>query len=283
MAWHPNDLLTDQDLIAYERKILTQFGAYGWQERRQKALQDWLFPLLEGRGFAPQRLRTRSIPAAVVSETSSVITDRTAAAREDDGLSLAPILVAGTDSLYIGSSEMFRGVSMRLTDAPSAVAATLTTRVWSDTWESPLDIASAVTVAGVPFAAGGAITWTLPEALVRRSVGGLGPYYWARLSTSATPTAGTTIGPIAVIRYSRLCAPVTYRTLALIFREAPISQDGPWREKAEWYEHEADKAWLRVADRIAAEFDTDNDDAISAPETAQTTAAVAGGWTLERG
>lgn len=282
MSWHPNDLVTDADLLAYERTIVSQFNVTDWQSRRQKALEDWLFPLLEGRGFSPQRLRTRADATAVFSYTSSTFTDRTAASITEDGLSLATILAASGDHLYVGSADPFRGLSVRVTDAPSSAASTLTLQVWTDNWIAPEDIRNATVITGKPFARGGAITWTLPEDTVRRSVNSSAPLYWARLALSTAPT-GCSIGPMAVIRRSRLCAAVTFRTLALIFREAPAAQEGPWQEKAVWYEAEAERAWLRVADLIGGEFDTDNSDQISAEEAAQTAAeANGGGWTLER-
>jgi len=282
MSWHPNDLVTDTDLIAYERTILQQFKAAEWVSRRQKALEDWLFPLLEARGFLPHLLRTRLIATHVLGVTSSVVTDVTALAQTQDGLNLATILAASGDILYIGHKEPFRGLSVRVHEAVNTVASTPTLALWTDEWTTPDDLVDATSRAGKPFAVGGAITWRLPEALVKRTISTHGPAYWAKVSLSAAPT-GSQIGPISVIRRSRLCACVTLRTLALIFREAPIGQDGPWREKAEYYEREASDAWLRVADQIGGEFDTDGDDVISPDENDQTAAEVSGGgWRLER-
>ena len=99
---------------------------------------------------------------------------------------------------------------------------------------------------------------------------------------SSAPT-GALAGPVLVILRSALCAAATLRTLELIFREAPIAQDGPWLEKAEYYGGQAKEAWQRVADTIGGEFDTDDDDAINEDERGQTAAEVSGGgWTLER-
>lgn len=284
MSWHPNDLVIDADLVAYERKILTQFGATDWQARRQKAIEDWLFPLLEQRGFNPHLFRTRFEASAVFGYTSSVFSDKTAAAKADDGLNLATILAASSDYLYIGSAQPFRGLSVRMLDAVSGVATTLAIGVWTDRWTAPVGLSNGtIAVATKPFSGGGAITWTLPPDLVRRPVNSSDPIYWARLSLAATPTVGTSIGALSVIRRSRLCAAVTFKTLALIFREAPTSQEGPWTEKALYYEQAAADAWLRVADQIGGEFDTDNSDVISPDEAAQTADDVSqGGWTLER-
>ncbi len=282
MAWAPNDLVTDTDLLAYEREILTRFATSDWKDRRQKALEDWLFPLMEGRGFNPHRFRTRYTAKYVVGTTSSVSTNVTASAATDDGLVLATILAASSDALYVGDDQPFRGLSVRLADFPNATSGALSVAAWADTWEAvPHD--NGTKVGQIPFARGGAVTWRLPEAITRRSVNSLGPAYWAKVSMSTAPLT-CKVGPISVIRRSRLCAAVAFRTLALIFREAPIAQDGPWEARATWYEREAEAAWLRVADHIGGEFDTDDSDVIDADEADQTAdEASSGGWRWERG
>ena len=281
--WAPNDLVSDADLIAYERKILTQFAAADWKSRRAKALEDWLFPLLEAAKFVPERLRTRYEVSHVLGVTSAVSSDLTEVAKSEGGLNLANILAAPSDALYIASSTPFRGVSVRMQDAVNAVTAALTVEVWTDTWAAPAGISNDTVASGKPFTRGGAITWTVPDGLVERSLQGVGPYYWLKLSASATMTAGTAIGPVSVIRRSRLCGPAALRTLALIFREAPTGQDGPWEEKADWYEAEADKALTRVLESIGGEFYTNVTDVIEPEEAAQTSAQVTGGgWTFER-
>lgn len=281
MSWAPNDLVSDADLVAYERGILSQFAVNDWKTRRQKAIEDWLFPLLESRGFDPLRFRTRHTPPYAVATTSSVTTDKSTAAKTNDGLNLATILAAASDVLYLGFDQPFRGVSIRMASGVNTVDSLLSVAVWADTWQA-VTIEDGTRVGGISLARGGAVTWPVPEALVRRSVNSLGPAYWARLSMSATPT-GCTVGPITVIRRSRLCAAVTFRTLALIFKEAPIAQDGPWESKAVWYEAEAERAWLRVADHIGGEFDTNDDDAIDTTEDGQTADTVSGGgWRWER-
>lgn len=283
MSWMPNDLVTDKDLEGYERTLLTQFGATDWQARRKKALEDWLFPLLEATGFDPQRFRTRFVPQSVMGYTSSAYSDKGTAATTVDGLDLAAILAASTDYLYIGSSVPFRGVSIRMADAVSSATGTASWTVWADAWKRPDDLVDQTLVGAKAFGRGGAVTWTMPEQVVARSVNSVGPYYWARVSASAAPTSALA-GPLLVIRRSRLCAAVTLRTLALIFREAPTGQEGPWDAKAQWYEQEAERAWLRVVDHIGGEFDSDQSDAISSTESQQTAAAVSGGgWQWERG
>jgi hypothetical protein len=283
MSWHPNDLVTDADLTAYERTVLTQFDQVDWRDRREKALEDWLFPMLEGRGFVPHRLRTRFEPVSVLGYTSSAYTDRTTAANTEDGITLSAVLAASSDYLYVGSDLPFRGLSVRMHDNVNAASGALTLNVWADGWVVPENPQNDTMSGAISFAKGGALTWTNPDGLVGRSVNSTGPYFWARLALSSAPTSGTKIGPVFVIRRSRLCAAVTLRTLALIFREAPTQQDGPWTEKAEWYERQANEAFLRVADQIGGEFDTDGSDAIDEAEQEQTALEVTGGgWTLDR-
>lgn len=280
MSWAPADLVSDRDLLDYERTILKQFNQSDWQPRLRKALEDWLWPQLEARGFPVERFRTRYAPLAVIGSTSSTDSDLTSTAQDENGLTLSTILAAASDALYIGHAQAFRGVSLRMTGTVNAVSNTLAVTAWADHWKT---VTGLVHGAGTPpFSQGGAITWMVPDGLVRRTLSGVSAY-WCRLQLSAAPTSGTAIGPVSVIRRSRLCAPVTLRTLALIFREAPANQDGPWDVKAAWYEREAEMALARVIDLIGGEFDADDDDQISDTEAQQTAQEVTGGgWTLER-
>lgn len=287
MAFVPNDLVSDTDLVAYEADILTAFGKLEWTAKRQKAVQDWLWPLLKAAGFPPERFRTRYACDVVKAFTGAAYSDKTSAASDTtvDDLALATIFATpGTDALYIGSTQMFRGLSVRLSDAVSAVTSTLTVSLWTDAWEAVPIADGTSRVSGKAFSGGGAVTWTVPDGWVPRVVNGSDPLYWAKVTISATPTA-TTAGQIGVIRHSLLSGPATLRTLALIMREAPTQQDGPWQAKAEWYEQEAERAWQRVQPALGGEFDTQvQDDLVSEAETHQTTAEVTqGGWSLERG
>lgn len=286
MSWSPNDLVSDADLVAYERTILTQFGADEWQAKRYKALEDWLFPSLALAGFVPERLRTRRAPAQVLGMTSLVATDYTAAATTPDTATvpLASILATASDALYVGSGEQFRGLSVRLLDAVSTVSTTVTVEAWCDTWR-PLLVDNATRVGAAPFGKGGAITWTLPEDWVTRPVAGSPARYWVRLRSAAALTAATACGQIGCIRRSVLTAPATLRTLHYIFREARIQQEGPWAEKAEQYLRESEEAWLRAQPLLGREFDVDTvDDQIDGTEATQTREAVTGGagWAWER-
>ena len=286
MSWAPSDLVTDRDLVAYERTILTQFGATEWQAKREKAIEDWLWPLVSSVGLDPHRFRTRYQPAAVYGSTSSVFTDYTAAARSTttDDLSLAPLFAAGSDALYIGAPWPFHGLSLRMLDAVSAVAATLTVEAWCDRWTAVLSTDGTQATAGVPFGRGGAITWAVPSEWVTRSVNGSAAFYWARLRLSAVPTSAK-LGQVSVIRRSALCAAVTLKTLAQVFHEAPTQQDGPWEAKATYYGTAADEAWQRVQPLLGREFDTVTvDDTIDVTEAQQTTADASGGggWSWDR-
>ena len=287
MSWSPNDLVTDADLEAYEKSIRSDFGHLSFAEKRQAALEHWLWPRLVQAKFPPERFRTRYQPDAVLAYTGSAYVDETTDAKSQaaDDLNLATIFAtAGSDALYIGSTRMFRGLSIRLSDAVPAVASTLTVHLWTDGWESIPITDGTVKVSGKTLSGGGAVTWQVPDGWVTRSVNGSDALYWAKVTVSATPTA-TTAGQISVIRRSLLAGPAVYRTLCLIMREAPTQQDGPWMPKAEWYEAQADRTLDLVIPSLGGEFDTlIEDDVISEPEAAQTTAEVTqGGWSMERG
>src|SRR5688500_13946330 len=160
MSWHPNDLVSDADLKAYERTIDTQFGENEWQAKRQKALEDWLFPLLASSGLNPYRLRARFQPGQVWGCTSSVFADYTDAARSTpaDTIPVGTIQAASSDALYIGAPWQFRGVSIRMRDAVSSTAADLTVETWRDQWKAfvATQVSDGTLAAnGKPFSKGG--------------------------------------------------------------------------------------------------------------------------------
>jgi hypothetical protein len=287
MAWAPNDLVSDGDLVGYEANILTQFGQYDWTPRRTKALEDWLFPRLVANGFNPHRLRTRFVADALWGFTGGVYADLSAEARDggDDDINAATLFATpSTDALYVGSVQPFRGLSIRMLDSVSSVAGQMTVSIWSDTWQDIGITDGTIRVSTKTLSGGGPVTWTVPGEWVERPVNGSTSLFYARVKVSAVPT-GAQFAQIGVIRRSLLCAAATLRTLCLIYREAPTSQDGPWREKAEWYEAQASDAFDMVKGEIGGEFDTIVvDDIVDPAEQAQTTEMVTGGgWVMERG
>jgi hypothetical protein len=288
MSWSPNDLLSDQDLVAYEGAILTQFGKSNWTAKRDKAIEDWLFPILRTHGFTPERFRTRVEASKVWGFTGAAYTDETSAARDTttDDVNLATVFTTfGTDALYVGLSQVFRGLSIRMETAVNAVASAASVAHWSDEW-SGLTISDATQkVGGKSFSGGGALSWTVPSTWVQRSINGSDRLYWVKVSVAAALTAGTKAGQIGCIRRSVFCAPVAFRTLTLIFREAPTGGPGPWAEKAAFYEQEADAALQRALQICGGEFETDDPqtDQLSETETEQATGEVnGGGWRMER-
>jgi hypothetical protein len=286
VSWALNDLMTDADLVAYEANILSQFGQADWESRRTKACEDWLFPILKAHGFDPYKLRTRFEPDAVLGYTASAYTDKTSASQDTttEDLNLATVFATvGTDALYIGSTTLFRGIFLRLLDSVSSATATLTVKYWNGAWSALANLADGtMQTNGKTLSAGGSVTWTLPTDWVTRKVNTSDPLYWVKVTVSATPT-GAVASQIGTIRASALRAPVTFRTLQLIFQEAPTGSDGPWDRKAERYQAEAEAALQRALPVIGGEFDTDESDLVSETEAEQTDDAVGGGpFILER-
>jgi hypothetical protein len=283
-SWHPSDLVSDVDLLDYERAILSQFGAESWQGRRTKALEDWLFPILKGQGLDPFRLRTRAQADTVFSYISSTYADITGATQDETEADVdlaAAFATVGTDVLFLGSVKPFRGAFFRILEDVSTVASILSVAYWGGSWAGvPVNDETRKT-AGKTFSGGGSVTWTLPVDWTTRTINGSAARYWVKLTVSVTPT-GAKATQIGVVRSSALRAPVTFRTLALIFREAPTGSDGPWQEKAEYYQAEADAALQRALPIVGGEFDTDDDDLIDSDEDDQTLEEVGGGWKMER-
>jgi hypothetical protein len=283
VSWHPNDLVSDVDLLDYEAGIL-QMGQTTWQSKRTKALEDWLFPILKGRGLNPHRLRTRYEADAVYGYTGATYSDKTAASQDTtaDDLNLATIFASvGADALYIGSVEPFKGLFIRLLESVNTAAAVLSVAYWNGNWENLLISDGTIQVAGKTLSAGGSVTWLLPVDWATRVVNASASLYWAKVTISATPTSAKA-GQISCIRGSALRAPATFRTLQLIFQEAPTGGDGPWREKAQFYKDEADAALQRALPLVGGEFDSDESDVVDTGEADQTTDQVGGGWALVR-
>ena len=69
--WAPTDLVSDADLTAYEAKVLTSFNVTDWAEKRRRALEDWLAPILRAQGFDLARLKTRFEPDSTLGYTAS--------------------------------------------------------------------------------------------------------------------------------------------------------------------------------------------------------------------
>lgn len=285
MSWHPNDLVTDADLRDYEASILTSFGETTWLAKRTKALEDWLFPILAGRGFDPFRLITRAEVDVAYAHTGGTYTAVTSLVRDTppDDVNLATVFTTpATDALYLGSTRPFRGVFVRIEDNPSTVASVLSVAYWAGTWTSLLVADGTQDVAGKTLSGGGSVTWLLPMDWTTRAVNNSTRLYWVKVTVSATPTGAKT-GQIATIRASALRPPATFRTLELIFREAPIQEQGPWDAKADYYAAQANEALQRALPLVGAEFDSDASDQISETESGQTSdEATGGGWVLER-
>jgi hypothetical protein len=181
MAWHPNDLVTDVDLTAYENAVLTQFGVAGWETKRTKALDDWLGPILRTQGFQIERLRTRNEADLAYRYTAAAYSDVTSAVRDTtpDDLNLATTFATvGTDALYIGSKQQFRGLSVRMHEGVSAVAAVTTVAYWGDSWTALAIADGTAKTSGKAFSGGGSITWAVPSMWVKRSINGSDPLYW---------------------------------------------------------------------------------------------------------
>lgn len=287
MSWHPSDLVSDADLLAYESRILSAFNVDTWETKRARAIEDWLGPILQTQGFTLERLRTRYEADAVRGWTGGTYADLTDAAKSasEDDIDLAAVFATpANDALFVGSTRQFRGVSVRMHDAVSSVAASVRAYTWQDAWKSVAVTDRTNATPGKSFSGGGALTWRAPSEWTPRILDGSAPLYWAKLTMTATPT-GAKVGQIGVIRRSVLCAPVALRTLSLIMREAPTGSggDGPWLDKAAFYETEADAALQRALQVCGGEFDSDGSDQISPTEAQQTVEQVAAGFRLLRG
>lgn len=282
MSWAPNDLLSDSDLADYEARVMSDFGQTTWAAKRTKVFEDWLWPILRANGLNPDRFRTRFAPQKVWGFTGSAYTDYTTAAGDtsEDDLNLGTVFATvGTDALYLGSIRPFRGLHLRILESVSAVTSLMTVAYWADQWTALTIADGTAKTAGKTCSGGGSVTWGLPSDWVVRKINASDPLYWVKVTVSATPTSAKA-SQIGVIHRSALCAPAALRTLMWIFREAPTSQDGPWKDKAAYYEQEADFALQRALPVIGGEFDTTDPanptDVVDPTAATQTTAEASG-------
>jgi hypothetical protein len=176
-------------------------------------------------------------------------------------------------------------LSIRLIDSVSAITASLTVSYWDDGWVNLAITDGTSKVSGKAFSGGGAVLWKVPAGWVKRTVSTSSSLYFVKVSISATPTSAKA-SQIGVIRRSVFCAPVTYRTLALIMTEAPSGGGGPWTEKRQIYADMADEALQRALQICGGEFETDDPptDLISEDEADNTVDEAGGGaFRMERG
>ena len=104
---------------------------------------------------------------------------------------------------------------------------------------------------------------------------------WAKLTVSASLTAGTTANQLTPVVASRLTLPASQYALALLYQEAYGSNRGQWQEKATALFTAAEQSLGIALPLIVDEFDVDGDDTVSGSEASSVTPGSYATW--ERG
>ena len=281
--WNPADLLTDLDLLALDRACLTDFGVSDLTDKRRAAV-DWLAPRVEQAGYTLHQHRQRRAPDAVFGYTGTAYSDHTAASTDttDDDVPLSSICaVPSSAAVYVGSHEPFRGVYLGVHDAVNANSAVLDVAVWTGHWTTVTSLVDGTqATTGQSCSGGGLLTWQQPDVWARRPINN-SLLYWAKLTVSASLTAGTAAAQIAPVVPSRLTLPAAFYTLGLLYQESYGSNRGQWQEKADKFFAAADQALGIALPLLADEFDVDGDDLVSGAEASSVTPGSYAIW--ERG
>ena len=270
MSLIASDLVTDLDLVALDARALKDFGDTNatLDDKRRIAVEEWLAPAMESRGFNPEQHRMRKAPDACLGQVSSVTTDYTTAAGNvtADDLPLGTIFTGGdaTDALYVMLRRPHRGLYVGIEEAPNAVAAVSSPVLWSGAWTGVTSLVDATVSGSTGFAQGGAIRWKRSDVWSPRVFANTFGY-WSKIHVSSL-TSTTTARQILPIVSSRLSYPTKLYTLGLLYQDAWGSAGGDWEAKSERFFAMAETELQRNINRIADEFDVDRSGAVDATE-----------------
>lgn len=284
----PADLVTDADLRQLMPEMEAEFGTTDalsfLLDARQTAVVDWLAPRLEAAGYQPALHRTWKAPLYAYGYTSSAYTDYTTEAGDEDADDLPLVAIFATpasDCLYVGLGQPFTGLHIRCDGTVNSTASVLTVKVWSGReWAGVpgLDDQTAV-AAGKTLSGGGDVRWTLPDRWALLAIDGE-TAYWAQITLSVTPSAGTVATQVLPIVRSRLAYAALLYTKSLLHRQGSAGRRGAWLEQGQDEDAQAEKALGVVLPLITDEFDSNADGAVTTGDEATRSGW---GWTLERG
>lgn len=268
------DVLDELDILALDSEVLTTFGnspaivQANLENKRQVAVNDWLYNGLVKRGMSPERHSIRFAPDSALAYTGGQFQDVTTAASDNTAttLELATLLPsAPSDVLYIGATQPMTGLWVTMVDSLNINSLTiLSASYWNGgAWTSFNSLVDGTThTSSIAFSGGGRISWRTPLGWQPRPLNGQTTwYYWMRLATNQPVSAATTVAHLLPLRKSRLTNPAALKTLALLYSESWGVQNGQWREKAEEYTKLADAA-LETATQSLVEFTVTEEQAV---------------------
>ena len=265
------DLVTDLDVLALDVRALSDFGTGNatLSDKRRVAVTDWLAPRLEQAGYQAYRHLARRTPDAAWGYTASAYTDRAGVlgdATIDDVNVNSLFITAGSDALYVGSRQPFRGLYVGMADAVNTTASVSSLSYWNGAWSAVTSVVDGTVLsAGKTLSGSGRITWSQPDDWFQRAVNN-SPAYWARMQVSVRPSTGAAVGQVLPLARSRLTLPAALYTLHLLYAEGIAGTRGDWADKADRYEKKADTALTLALPLIGDEFDVDDTGAVDRVE-----------------
>lgn len=284
----PADLLTDLDVLALDNRATSDYGIANatLSEKRRVAVTDWLRPRIEQVGYRAHRHLARRAPDAGWQLTGGVYTDRIGEFGDDttNDVDLHDVFVTpGTDALYIGSREPFRGVYVAMIDSLNTAASVASLTYWNGAWTAPSSVVDGtIQASGKSFSGSGRITWSLPDDWHTRQINN-SPAYWVRLTVSARPTDETRVGQVLPLSRSRLTYPAALYALGLLYQEGIGNQRGDYAAKADRFFAEAERALAIALPLISDEFDVDASGALERLEVNSIARSTQNLFTWERG
>jgi hypothetical protein len=267
----PAELVTDLDLIALDRDVLTGFGVDAIRDKRRAAVLGWLWPRLESAGYDPRRHRARREPVAVVSSTAAGVVDETDALRTWDGPGVVASETVGAGALYVGTDHgPPRGLFVDVADQPNSTAGVFDVAYWSGDW-SPLTVSDGtIAVNSVSLGRTGYLLWPTPDNWIDRPLSG-SIAYWVRLRLVGGTGAPARLRHVSVLVQSRLTFPAAQYTLSLLYAESGAGTRGRWAERAQALADLAQRQLDLVLPHVRAEFDVDESGALGVTDIASVT------------
>jgi hypothetical protein len=201
-----------------------------------------------------------------------------------DDLDLNDVFVtAGSDALYLGSRDPFRGVFLAMADSVNVTSSVLSMAYWNGAWTAPSSVVDGtIQTVGRSLSGAGRVVWSQPDDWFRRPLNN-SPAYWARLTVTVRPSDETRVGQILPLARSRLTYPTALFTLGLIYAEGWANTRGDWQTKASDYLTRAEAMLDRVLPLVADEFDIDASGATDRLEVNSVTRTLHTGFSWERG
>jgi hypothetical protein len=287
MGLIPFDIVTDLDLLAFDSRVLLDFGATSATlvEKRRAAVTGWLRGRLEQANLPPERHTLRRAPDSAYAYVGGGFVDQVAKFSGTTEWSVSSLLAnPAADALYVGRKEPFRGLYVGMTDHVNANSLTLKVAYWGGDWRT-LSMANSFVdgtqaLEDVSLSRGGRLLWTLPEDWFARPVNEqVG--YWVRLQVTSPVTPSTTVGQLVPLARSRLTDATANYALHLIYREGIGTARGDWKDKAKLFGETAENMILSALQFCRDEFDFDEDQV--AEGAAEDKAPTQDPFTWERG